>query len=76
MVAPVPVCPSPKSHAHAVTVPSGSLEAVPSKLAARNVADEVNEATGGWLGGGACTVTAFVTVPVAPWLSVTVSLTG
>ncbi len=36
----------------------------------------VNAAVGGWFGGGVVTVTWLVVVPVAPSLSVTVSLTG
>jgi hypothetical protein len=38
------------------------------------LADDVKAAVGGWFGGGV-TVTSCSTVPVAPWLSVTVNVT-
>ncbi len=54
-------------------MPSGSDEPVPSKATERLFGVEVNAATGGWF--GLTTDTDWVTELVAPWLSVTVSLT-
>jgi hypothetical protein len=57
-------------------VPSGSDDAPAFADAVRSDADTVNEAVGAWFGGGAVTVTFRCSVAVAPWLSVTVSVTG
>ncbi len=73
-MAPLPVCPSPKFQAYEAMVPSGSLDADPSTATWRLVAVAVNDATGGWF-GGAVVVTWCCTELVAPWLSVTVSVT-
>ena len=54
-------------------LPSGSDEPVPSTLTDSPFVVDVNAATGGWL--AAVTVTCLVSVSVAPWLSVTVSVT-
>ena len=56
-------------------VPSGSLEPVPVNVHARSVQLDVNAAVGGVLVGDVGTVTLAEKVPLAPPLSVTVSVT-
>lgn len=51
MVAPVPVVPSPKSHAYEAIVPSESVEALPSTATVRFVAVAVNAAVGATFAG-------------------------
>ncbi len=75
-MAPVPVEPSPKSQAYDAMVPSGSLDVLPSNDTPRFATVEVNAATGGWLGGGACTVMLLVMLVDADLSSVTVSFTA
>ena len=68
----VDVVPSPKVQAEPLMDPSGSLlEFVKLHVSALQL--DVNAAVGGWF--GALTVTECDTLPVAPWLSVTVSVT-
>src|SRR5579863_7634110 len=45
---PVPVVPSPKSHAYDTMLPSGSCDGVASKLHERLLQLDVNLAIGGW----------------------------
>ena len=52
-VVPVPVAPSPKSHATERTVPSGSVDAAASTATVRSSAVAVNRAVGAALGVGA-----------------------
>ncbi len=52
VVDPEPLVPSPKFHAHAVTVPSASLDDRPSKATSRPFAVAVNAASGMLFGGG------------------------
>ncbi|GMA86226.1 hypothetical protein GCM10025868_14760 [Angustibacter aerolatus] len=56
-------------------MPSGSLDADPSAVTARSVAETEAEATGFWFTGGFATVTERVVLAVPPELSVTVSVT-
>ena len=64
-VVPVPVPPSPKSHATERTVPSGSVDAAASTATLRPSVVAVNRAVGAALGAGA---------PVAvAWWAVTCS---
>ena len=56
-------------------MPSGSVDAEPSTDTARPLAAEVNDAVGGLVRRRRVTVTGCVVVPVAPPLSVTVSVT-
>ena len=73
---PVPVPPSPKFQLRAVIVPSESLDAAESTDAVRSAAVAVNDADGGWFGGGGpVTVTCRVVLAVAPSSSVTVNVT-
>jgi hypothetical protein len=73
-VAPVAVWPSPNAHAQLTTEPSASAEPVPSNEHPSPVHDGANAAVG--LAFAADTVTLWVTVPVAPSSSVTVSVTS
>ena len=67
---------SPQFHVYDAMVPSASVEVEPLTDTLRSASVWVNAAVGGWFGGGVVTVTWLVVVPVAPSLSVTVSLTG
>ncbi len=75
MDAPAPVVPSPNSHAQDAMVPSGSLDARPSRFATRSAVVDAMTAVGSRLTGGATTVTCVDAVPVRPLSSVTVSAT-
>ncbi len=70
-MAPVPVAPSPKSHAYEASEPSGSLEPEPSTVTTRKFSLVVKAAAG----RSFVTVIGCVTVPVPPLLSVTVKVT-
>ncbi len=74
-VTPLPCCPSPKSQACAVTVPSASRLREPSTATARSRPVAVKDASGAAFCGAAATVTSVRAVPVAPSSSVTVSVT-
>src|ERR1051325_794556 len=69
--------PSPKSNLYEAIVPSASDDADPLAVTASGAVpdegDTVSRATGGWFVVGADAVTTAEAVPVAPWLSVTVS---
>src|ERR1044072_188291 len=71
--------PSPKSNRYDVMEPSGSDDPSPLAVTSSGAVPVdgriVRCATGAWLEGGADTVTTAEAVPVAPWLSVTVSRT-
>lgn len=71
----LPVPPSPRSHAWLVIVPSGSWEALASKLTSRGVLPVwvgwVKLAIGAWLAGGLVTVTVACAFAVAPLSSAT-----
>src|ERR1041384_4093547 len=71
--------PSPKSNLYEAIVPSASDDADPLAVTASGAVpdegDTVSRATGGWVVVGADAVTTAEAVPVAPWLSVTVSRT-
>src|ERR1043166_2747373 len=73
---PTPV-PSPKSNLYEASVPAASDDADPLAVTASGAVpdegDTVSRATGGWFVVGADAVTTAEAVPVAPWLSVTVS---
>ena len=57
-------------------MPSGSEDVDPFTDVVRFDSVWLNAATGGWLAGGAVTVTCWVVLLVAPLSSVTVSFTG
>ena len=70
---PVPVLLSPKFQAYDAMVPSVSFDPLASKVAVKFFDVAVNDAVGRMF--AAATVIGFVTVPVAPELSVTVNVT-
>ena len=70
-VAPVPVVPSPKSHAYDVMLPSGELDPLASKVQVRLTQDPVAAAVAGRRVG----FTLWLVVPLALESSVTVSVT-